>query len=215
MNIHRTKIICTIGPATASFETLSELYEAGMSMVRINMSHSNHASALQIINWVKTLNRKIEHPMPVMLDTQGPEIRTGVKEYSEWPTVPQLYVAGEFVGGCDIITEMAGTGELYETLGIELPEASLPTFEITDAAVEVLRDAPCASDQMIRISISKDFRYEMNVGPINANDFEVKANGISIAIDRMSSPRAEGMTIDYETDGAQSGFRIKNPNEPA
>ena len=40
------------------------------------------------------------------------EIRTGIKEYSDWPTIPQLYVKGEFVGGCDIITEMTLSGEL-------------------------------------------------------------------------------------------------------
>jgi pyruvate kinase len=80
MSVQRTKIICTIGPATANFTTLQKLYEAGMNIVRINMSHSNHVNALQIINWIKTLNRKIEHPIPVMLDTQGPEIRTGMLE---------------------------------------------------------------------------------------------------------------------------------------
>ena len=40
------------------------------------------------------------------------EIRSGIKEYSDWPTIPQLYVKGEFVGGCDIITEMTLSGEL-------------------------------------------------------------------------------------------------------
>ena len=42
------------------------------------MSHSDHASALKIINWIKTLNRQVDYPVPVLLDTQGPEIRTGV-----------------------------------------------------------------------------------------------------------------------------------------
>ena len=45
-----------------------------------------------------------------------PEIRQGIKEFSSWPTVPQLYVRGEFVGGCDIITEMFQSGELKTTL---------------------------------------------------------------------------------------------------
>ena len=40
------------------------------------------------------------------------DIRQGIKEYSDWPTIPQLYVKGEFVGGCDIITEMTLSGEL-------------------------------------------------------------------------------------------------------
>ena len=42
------------------------------------------------------------------------ELRQGIKEYSNWPTIPQLYVKGEFVGGCDIIREMYETGELLE-----------------------------------------------------------------------------------------------------
>ena len=46
------------------------------------------------------------------------EIRQGIKDYSDWPTIPQLYVKGEFVGGCDIITEMTLSGEL-DTLFIE------------------------------------------------------------------------------------------------
>jgi len=43
-----------------------------------------------------------------------PDIRQGIKEFSNWPTVPQLYVKGEFVGGCDILREMFETGELEE-----------------------------------------------------------------------------------------------------
>jgi monothiol glutaredoxin len=45
-----------------------------------------------------------------------PELRQGIKEFSSWPTVPQLYVKGEFVGGCDIVTEMAQSGELEKLL---------------------------------------------------------------------------------------------------
>lgn len=75
--MRRTKIICTIGPATASYPMLEQLYEAGMTVVRLNMSHSDHAYAGRIVNWVRTLNRKVPYPVPVLLDTQGPEIRTG------------------------------------------------------------------------------------------------------------------------------------------
>jgi monothiol glutaredoxin len=51
-----------------------------------------------------------------------PEIRQGIKDYSSWPTIPQLYVKGEFIGGCDIIREMFETGELKDVFsnnGIE------------------------------------------------------------------------------------------------
>ncbi|MEM6708127.1 MAG: pyruvate kinase [Pseudomonadota bacterium] len=74
----KTKIICTVGPATASYEGISALAEAGMNVVRLNMSHADHESARRAIGWVKTLNRKIPYPVAVLLDTQGPEIRTGM-----------------------------------------------------------------------------------------------------------------------------------------
>ena len=47
---------------------------------------------------------------------EDPELREGVKQFSNWPTVPQLYVKGEFVGGCDIVTEMYQSGELETML---------------------------------------------------------------------------------------------------
>ena len=57
---------------------LKRMYQAGMDVVRINMSHANQNDARKIINWVKTLNREVANPIPILLDTQGPEIRTGV-----------------------------------------------------------------------------------------------------------------------------------------
>lgn len=47
---------------------------------------------------------------------EDPELRQGIKEFSSWPTIPQLYVGGKFVGGCDIVTEMHATGELKPLL---------------------------------------------------------------------------------------------------
>ena len=47
---------------------------------------------------------------------KDPEIRSGIKEFSNWPTIPQLYVKGEFIGGCDIVREMYQSGELQQLL---------------------------------------------------------------------------------------------------
>lgn len=77
MTLRRTKIICTIGPATASYPVLESMAEAGMNLVRLNMSHADHRGAAEVIQWVRTLNRKVRDPISVILDTQGPEIRTG------------------------------------------------------------------------------------------------------------------------------------------
>jgi monothiol glutaredoxin len=55
------------------------------------------------------------------------DVRQGIKEYSDWPTIPQLYVKGEFVGGCDIVTEMTLSGELdqvFEKGGVSFDKAA-------------------------------------------------------------------------------------------
>ncbi len=75
--MRKTKIICTIGPATDSYPMLEKLAQAGMDIVRLNMSHGDHESAAQVIKSIRTLNRKLKSPVAVLLDTQGPEIRTG------------------------------------------------------------------------------------------------------------------------------------------
>lgn len=77
MKFKRTKIICTIGPSTESFSSIKKLHEAGMNVARLNMSHSNHKNAKKIIDRIKKLNQSIETPVGILLDTQGPEIRTG------------------------------------------------------------------------------------------------------------------------------------------
>ncbi|KDO22078.1 hypothetical protein SPRG_12064 [Saprolegnia parasitica CBS 223.65] len=63
---------------------------------------------------------QIMHAQGVSFDSVNvldhPEIREGVKEFSQWPTIPQLFVNGEFVGGCDIITDMHKSGELEDLL---------------------------------------------------------------------------------------------------
>tara|TARA_R100000005_G_scaffold96523_1_gene84174 strand:- start:3081 stop:3419 length:339 start_codon:yes stop_codon:yes gene_type:complete len=67
------------------------------------------ATAVQILSHLDVKFKGID----VLAD---PGIRQGIKEFSEWPTIPQLYVKGEFVGGCDIMREMFETGELQDML---------------------------------------------------------------------------------------------------
>ena len=77
MKHKRTKIICTIGPSTLSYSCIKKLYEAGMNVARLNMSHSDHKNAKKIIERIKKLNKSLKVPIGILLDTQGPEIRTG------------------------------------------------------------------------------------------------------------------------------------------
>ena len=83
MSFTRTKIICTIGPATETISALRKLHKNGMNVARINMSHAKHKSAKAIIDRIKKINNEtsLEYgKIGVLLDTQGPEIRTGDTE---------------------------------------------------------------------------------------------------------------------------------------
>ena len=78
--MRRTKIICTIGPASESEEMLIKLYNAGMNMARLNCSHGNHAEKLEKIKRIHKINKELGAHIGVMLDTKGPEIRVGEME---------------------------------------------------------------------------------------------------------------------------------------
>ena len=81
MLVTKTKIIATIGPRTNKYNDLRDLHSAGMNVARINMSHASHTDAISIIESIHKLNKKQSNlfgPIGILLDTQGPEIRTGI-----------------------------------------------------------------------------------------------------------------------------------------
>ena len=73
--MRKTKIICTLGPATDSEETLREMMRAGMNVARFNFSHGDHESHLKRLEMVKKVREELGLPVATMLDTKGPEIR--------------------------------------------------------------------------------------------------------------------------------------------
>jgi pyruvate kinase len=83
MKAIKTKIIATIGPSTNTYDSLKKLHMAGMNVARINMSHATHTDAQNIIDLVHQINseQSVDHgPIGLLLDTQGPEIRTGINQ---------------------------------------------------------------------------------------------------------------------------------------
>ncbi|MEC7166844.1 MAG: pyruvate kinase, partial [Pseudomonadota bacterium] len=72
----RTKIITTVGPSTRSKEGILNLYKKGMNVVRVNMSHASHADLDEVIDYVTKINKTADKSIGIMIDTQGPEIRT-------------------------------------------------------------------------------------------------------------------------------------------
>ena len=73
--MRKTKIVCTIGPASESEEILEKMMMAGMNVARINFSHGTHAEHAEKIRRVKAVREKLNLPIAIMLDTKGPEYR--------------------------------------------------------------------------------------------------------------------------------------------
>lgn len=78
--MRKTKIICTIGPASSNEEVLTQMAEAGMNAARLNFSHGSHESHRKTMDLIKKVRDKLKMPIPIILDTKGPEYRIGTFE---------------------------------------------------------------------------------------------------------------------------------------
>lgn len=144
------------------------------------------------------------------------EIREGIKEFGQWPTIPQLYVAGELIGGSDIIEQMLNSGELHEVLGVAAPDRTPPTLHISPAAAEAIRRAMDDSEPGIGLHLSVDPRFaaQFQLKPVTGQEIVAEAEGIRVHLDLASAPRAQGISIDWVDDVRGSGLAISNPNAP-
>lgn len=144
------------------------------------------------------------------------EIREGIKAYGDWPTIPQLYVDGELVGGSDIIEQMANSGELSALLGLEAPDRMPPSITITPAAAEMLRNAveEAGPGSVLALSIDARFQPAFQIARFDANAIAAESNGLRVQFDPASARRAEGVTIDWVDDIRGKGLAIDNPNAP-
>ena len=145
-----------------------------------------------------------------------PALRDGIKTFSNWPTIPQLYVKGEFIGGCDIVKDMHASGDLVNTLGVTIEPMVAPSITITDAAAEKLLEAleSAGDGVMLHLAINKFFEPALQFGPRSPAKCDAADNGVTMQVDRASIPRAEGLTIDFQDGPEGSGFKVDNPNAP-
>jgi monothiol glutaredoxin len=152
-----------------------------------------------------------------------PQVRDGIKAYSEWPTIPQLYIDGKFIGGCDIVREMFQAGELHSLLGVSKaaaepsPARTAPKVTVSASAKHAIEQAKGDETGSLRLEISDDFEHALSIDDAQDDDFKVDAGGIIVLVDPDSAQRANGVQIDFEAGASveQGGFKVENPNEPA
>ena len=145
-----------------------------------------------------------------------PEIREGIKAYGEWPTIPQLYIGGELVGGSDIILQMAGSGELHTALGLPAPDRTPPAITITAPAAELLRKAidDAGEGYALQIDVDRGFNARLQLAPHDDGAIASESAGVRVQFDLASAQRARGLVIDWADDERGRGLVIDNPNAP-
>lgn len=143
------------------------------------------------------------------------QIRSGIKQYGNWPTIPQLYVDKELVGGSDIVQAMFDSGELQRTLGVAEPDRTPPEITISDTAVTRIGAALAdAGDARLFLQVDARFQPQFQLREAGANDIIAIANGLEIHFDLSSAVRARGASIDWTTTPHGEGLAIFLPAAP-
>lgn len=145
-----------------------------------------------------------------------PEIREGIKQYGQWPTIPQLYIGGELIGGSDIIEQLSGSGELHSLLGLAPPDRSPPQISVSPAALQMLRETVANAGEGYALQIEVDARYNAKpqLAPADMQAIAVDVEGLRVQFDLASAGRARGLSIDWVDDERGRGLVIDNPNAP-
>lgn len=146
---------------------------------------------------------------------EDPEIREGIKIFSQWPTIPQLYIQEEFVGGCDVIQQMYTSGELHASLGFEAGEVVIPEITISDSAAKTIQEVTAQNPgSAVHLKIDAKWNHEFSLNPNTGHEVTASSNGIDILLNRDSARRAQGLEIGMSDGPHGGGFSIRNPNAP-
>jgi len=166
-----------------------------------------------VVNILNTLIPKYT-TVNILTDT---DVRTGMKEYSDWPTFPQLFVRGEFVGGADIVRQMHESGELEKKLGPLAAPPKAPALTVSEKAAAELSAAlkEAGPGDVVHLTITPSWEHQLDLGPKEATHVSVTAHGLTIQLDRKSAGLASGVSIDFIESADGGGFKIDNPNRPA
>jgi monothiol glutaredoxin len=144
------------------------------------------------------------------------EVREGIKVFGNWPTIPQLYIDGELVGGCDIVLTMLNSGELHQVLGLEQPDRTAPEITVTPAAAEKIQEAMEGHEGIgLHFQIDANWSSQFNMAPPQGHEIAAESNGIKVLMDIATAQRARGAVIDWVSTMQGEGLAIDLPQAPA
>ena len=180
INTKRTKIVCTIGPATKDVETLKQMILAGMNVARLNFSHGSFADQEVYYNAIKQARKELGLPVAILLDTQGPEIRTGKLEES--PVFLKAEETFTLVND-DIIGDNTKTSITYKELYKDVEPGT--TILIDDGKIELEVEKIEGKDIVCKVMNGGDLgsRKSINVPGRHINLPALKEKDINDLID--------------------------------
>ena len=174
----KTKIVCTIGPASESKEMLTKLVKAGMNVMRLNFSHGTHEEHEEKINTLLEINKELSTNVAILLDTKGPEIRTG-----DFVGGKTTFKKGQTSTIC--VEDIEGTSERFTITYKDLYKDVKPGgfILVNDGQVELLVDhvdgtdivCICANDGVVKnkrginvpgIKLGFDYLSEKDIGDL-------------------------------------------------
>ncbi len=166
-----------------------------------------------LVNILNTLIPKYQ-TVNVLTDA---DVRGGMKEFSDWPTFPQLFINGEFVGGADIVKQMFESGDLEKALGTLVAAPKPVKLTVSPRAAQELGTAlkDGSPGDVIHLTITGGWEHQLDIGAKEASQVTVETNGVTVQLDRASAAKADGVTIDFIEDATGAGFKIENPNRPS
>ena len=146
-------------------------------------------------------------------------LREGIKEFSSWPTIPQLFFQGSLIGGSDIVRQLDESGELLSALGIDPSKIvhTPPSISISAEAAAAIKEAGKEAEpgQHLRMVLQRGGQaIDLYFDAPRGSDLRVEQHGSTVLFDRASARLANGIAIGF-VDGPNGGFRIDNPNLPA
>jgi len=146
---------------------------------------------------------------------EHPTIREGIKEYGNWPTIPQLYIDGELIGGNDIVQDMMKSGELGDVLGIQAPSVQTPNVQVGKSGIEVMKKAVQSHEgATLHMQIRAGWDHTLSLEQNKSGAIQVDVGDIQIHLDPWSASRADGLQIELNETLTGTSFTFDNPNAP-
>jgi len=192
---HKTKIVCTLGPACASIDVLQKMIEAGMSVARLNFSHGDFAAHAESIARVRSAERASGRRVAIMADLPGPKMRIGMIE----PEPIQLRAGDRFtLTSSDIVGDQQRVSMSFEPL----PQVVKPgdRLFLNDGLVQLIVDRIAGSDVQCQVAVGGELRSKkglnlpgihLGVGAFTENDQKCLAFAIKHGVDAISQSFVE------------------------